>query len=248
MLRFLLLCGLGLLASAHLTAAQAVSSDTLPGHRQLVRSLSAALCTELSSSQAPNLAAMPSADVLPYAQGLFTKVMRRDSARVVALFEAAAARGIQPTAAAQLVGRDAMLSVAKTCPAARPLALRLSQTEQGQRAIAAQQPKLPLAERNALLPVAHDLCAALSASNARTPLSSLTAAGRKQVVVRAIQKAFKPHTAALNRFYGPAKLDALLRNGEFDGRVASLMISQHLCTEYLILVGSDRLNEPGARP
>ena len=223
-------------------------TDTLPGHARLVRALSATLCTELSSPQAPDLNKLPSAGVMQYAQGLFVTAMQRDSAQVLALLEKAAAQGIQPAEAARQLGHDAMVAVAKNCPAARPLALRLAQTEPGQQALAAQKAKLPPAEQKALQPVANALCATLNASNARAPFAKLTAAGRKQVLMRSIQKAFKPNTAALTRFYGPARLDALLRSGEFDGRVASLMLGQNMCTEYILLVGSDRLAEQDAKP
>lgn len=242
-LRSLFFLLLGLLSTAGRVAAQAAPTDTLPGHARLVRSLSAALCADLSSSQAPDLSQMPSAGVMQYAQSLFTTAMRRDSTHVLALFKAAATRGMQPTDVARLLGRDAMMSAARTCPAARPLAIRLAQTEQGQQAIAAQQPKLPAAEQKVLQPIANDLCAVLNASNTRAPFARLTPAGRKQAFMGAVQQVFKPHTAALNRFYGPVKYAALLRNGQLDGRIASLMVSQGKCSEYLLLIGSDRLAE-----
>lgn len=236
-----------LLALAGRVAAQSVPTDTLPGHAQRVRSLSATLCAALSSPQAPDLSKMSTAGVVQYAQGLFENAMRRDSTRVSALFEAAAARGIQPADAARLLGHDAMANVARTCPAARPLAIRLAQTEPGQQAIAAQQPKLPLAEQNALQPVANDLCTALNAASAHAPFAQLTPAGRKQMFMSAVQKVFTTRTAALKRFYGPAKYAALLRNGQLDSRIASLMVSQGKCSVYLLLIGSDRLAERDKR-
>lgn len=218
-------------------------TDTLPGHAQLVRAISASLCTQLANDHTTNVAKMSSPDAMAYVQGLFVKAMQADSVHLLAMMSAAAERGIQPMQVGQALGRDAMLEITKNCPASRPLAVRLSQTEQGQQAMAANMPKLAAAEQKALLPVTVALCAELDASNAKTPFAQLTPAGRQRVFIAAMQKAFKLHTAALNRFYGPAKLDELLRSGEFDGKVASLMAQQGKCSQYLVLIGSDRLAE-----
>lgn len=236
----LLLAILVLSARGIAQASAPLPADTLPGHARLVRTISATLCAELSSPQAPDLDQLSPPAALQYAQKLFASALRRDSVQLHAMMKHAAPQGQSPTDVARLLGRDALLAAATTCPAAQTLAARLVQAGPVRQALAVRQPPLPPAEEQALLPVASALCHELQARNARAPFGKLTPAERQRVYMEAVQKSFRPQTAALNRFYGPAKLDALLRSGEFDGRVARLMASRGLCTEYLVLIGTDR--------
>lgn len=229
-------------------AASPAPTDTLAGHARLVRTISNSLCAQLTAPGAPDVSRMSSPAVMAYGQQLFIKAMQSDSASVIAMMTSAAERGMQPAQVGQQLGRDAMLDLTKSCPAARPLAVRLAQTEQAQQAMAAQMPALSPAERKVLQPIAAALCTDLNARNAKAPFAKLTPEGRQQVFMGALQKAFKPQTAALLRYYGSAKLDAQMRSGELDGKIGSLMPSQGSCGQYLVLIGADRLDGKIKKP
>lgn len=219
----------------------------MPGHQRLVRTISTSLCAQLAADRTTDVAHLPAADVLAYTQRLFMTAMQADSVHLLAILTAATERGMQPAEVGRQLGQDAMIETVKNCAAARPLALRLAQTEQGQQAMAAQMPKLNPAEEKVLQPITAALCAELTARNAQKPFASLTPAGRQQVFMAALHKAFKPHTAVLLRYYGSARLDAQLRSGELDGKIGSLMPQHGQCGQYLLLIGNDRLAAP-AKP
>ena len=222
-------------------AAPLAPADTLPGHAHLVRTISASLCEQLAHDRTTDVARLSSADAMAYAQRLFTTAMQSDSVRLLAMMTTANERGTAPAQVAQLLGHDAMQLLTQNCPAARPLVVRLAQTEQGQRAMAAQVPRLPPAEQKVLLPITAALCTELSAHQSAAAFARLSPAGRRQVFMTALHKAFKPQTAALLRYYGPAKLDAQLRSGELDGKIGTLMPTRAGCGQYLLLIGVDRM-------
>ena len=240
---------IGLFVSNQLVwAAPPAPADTLAGHARLVRTISSSICAQLAEPGAPDVSRMSSPAVMAYGQELFIKAMQSDSASVIAMMTSAAERGMPPAQVGQQLGRDAMLNLTKSCPAARPLAVRLVQTEQGQQAMAAQMPALSPAERKVLQPIAAALCTDLNGRDAKAPFAKLTPEGRHQVFMAALHKAFKPQTAALLHYYGAAKLDAQLRSGELDGKIGSLMPSQGTCGQYLVLIGADRLNGKIKKP
>lgn len=170
--------------------------------------------------------------------------MQRDSVRLKAMMQDAADQGRQPDQVGQVLGRDAMIELAKNCPAAVPLALGLVQTEQGQRAMASQAPKLPPGELKVLQPLAAAMCAELDASNAKKPFRSLTPTGRQQVFMTTLQKVFRLHTVALQRYYGNTQLNKQLSTGELDGKIGAVMSLQHNCGQYLLLIGADQQARP----
>lgn len=105
------------------------AADTLAGHAQLVRIISTSICKQLTTNHTTDLAKLSSAEVMTYAQGLFINAMQADSVRLIAMMTVASERGLAPTEVGRWLGHDAMINLAISCSAARPLALRLGQTE-----------------------------------------------------------------------------------------------------------------------
>jgi ABC-type transporter MlaC component len=245
MKHFFLFCGLGLLAFAHPAGATTAPADTVAGHAQLVRKLSQALCTRLTTDHTIQFAGLTSAQAMQLTQQLFTEAMQRDSAAVLALMKKGAQQNLPPQQVGQQLGKDVVITLGHNCPAALPLITRLVQTEQGQQTLAAQQAlAMSAAEKKVLQPIAAALCTQLALGDAKVRFASLSPSQRQQALTAALQKAFKQHTPQLLKYYGEAQLDKKLRSGEIDNKIGMLAPSQGGCAQYIMLLKAPKPAKP----
>ncbi|MGI4759298.1 MAG: hypothetical protein ACRYF0_01235 [Janthinobacterium lividum] len=237
MKHFFLYCGIGLLTFANPAKASTAPADTVVGHAQLVRQLSQALCTKLTNDHTTKFAALTSAQAMQLTQQLFTDAMQHDSVAVLAMMEKGAQQNLLPQQVGQLIGKDVVISLGQSCPAALPLITRLVQTEQGQQTLATQQAAaMSVAEKKVLQPLAAALCTQLALGDAKVPFASLSPSQRQQAVMAALQKAFKQNTPQLLKYYGNDQLDKKLRSGELDTKIGMLAPSQGKCAQYILLL------------
>jgi hypothetical protein len=136
---FLLWCSWGLLALVSPARATTAPADTVAGHAQLVRKLSQSFCTKLTNDHTTKLMDLSAAQVAELTQRLYTEAMRHDSVAVLALMEKGVQQNLPPEQVGQQLGQDVVLWLGRNCPAALPLITRLTQTEQYQQTLEAQQ-------------------------------------------------------------------------------------------------------------
>ena len=246
MKHLLLFCGLGLFALAN--PAQAARrapapADTVAGHARLVRKLSQELCNKLSNDHKTNFAGLTTDQALQLTQQLFTEVMQHDSVAVLAMMAKGAQQNIQPQQVGQLLGRDMVVSLSKSCPASLPLIARLSQTEQAKQVIADQQPTISEAEKKALQPLATHLCAQLALADAKAPLAKQTPAQRSTLFTSLIKKEFTTGRPQLLRYYSAAQLADQPRMEEIGQKIAFLMLAQPDCATYILQMGADNTDK-----
>lgn len=208
----------------------------------MVRTLSQELCTKLSNDHITKFADLTTDQAMQLTQQLFTEVMQRDSVAVLAMMKEGAKQNLQPQQVGQLLGRDVVISLSKTCPASLPLIARLSQTEQAQQAIAAKQPTISEPEKKVLQPLASHLCAQLALAEAKTPLAKQSPAQRKAVFASLIQKEFTTGRSQLLRYYSTAQLADQARMREIGEKVGYLMLAQKDCASYILLMGADNID------
>ncbi|MGI4740924.1 MAG: hypothetical protein ACRYG7_37630 [Janthinobacterium lividum] len=151
-------------------------ADTVAGHARLVRKLSQELCTTLTNDHTTAFASLSTDQAMQLTQQLFTTAMQRDSVALLAMMEKAVQQNLAPQQVGQLLGRDVVVSLSKTCPASLPLLARLSQTEQAQQAMGAARPNVSETEKKILQPMATHLCTQLGAANAKAALANQTPA------------------------------------------------------------------------
>lgn len=245
MKHLLLFCGLGLLGISNATKAaprpSGAPADTIAGHARLVRQLSQELCTKLSNDHTTKFADLTTDQAMQLTQQLFTEVMQHDSVAVLAMMAKGAQQNLQPQQVGQLLGRDVVVSLSKTCPASLPLLTRLSQTEQAQQAIAAKQPAFSEPEKKALQPLATHLCAQLALADAKTPIAKLTPAQRNELLVNLMKKEFTTGRPQLLRYYSTAQLADQARIKEIGEKMGILMLAQKDCASYILLLGADHV-------
>lgn len=247
MKHLLLFCGLGLLGFRNTAAAasrpSAAPADTLVGHARLVRTLSQGLCTKLSNDHITKFADLTNEQAMQLTQQLFTEVMQHDSVAVLAMMKEGAQKNLQPQQVGQLLGRDVVIALSKTCPASLPLITRLTQNEQAQQAIAAKQPAFSEPEKKILQPLATHLCAQLTLIDAKTPLTKQTPAQRNELLISLVKKEFTISRAQLLRYYSTAQLADQARMKEIGEKVGILMLAQKDCASYILLIGADNIDK-----
>jgi hypothetical protein len=238
MKHLLLFCGLGFLAFHPAKAARlAAPTDTITGHAHLVRKLSQELCTKLTNDHTTKFADLTTNQAMQLTQQLFTDVMRRDSVAVLSMMEKGVQQNLPPQQVGQQLGQDVVLWLGRNCPAALPLITRLTQTEQYQRTLEAQQASaMSAAEKKVLLPIAAAVCTQLARGDAQVPFVSLLPSQREQTLMDDLEKALSEHRPQLLKYYGKAQLNKEILNGELYNKLGVLAASQEGCSQYLMLI------------
>ena len=234
---FFLLWGWCLLAFASPARATTAPADTVAGHTQLVRKLSQTLCTQLTNDHTTQFAALTSAQAMQLMQQFFTEAMRHDSVAVLALLQKGVQQNLPPQQVGLLLAQNVVLLLGRNCPAALPLLNRLTQTEQFQQSLAAQQAvAMSEAEKKVLLPITAAVCTQLARGDARMPFVSLLPGQREQIMMDALEEALTQHRPQLLKYYGKTQLDKLILNGELYSKLGLLAPSQDGCAQYLMLI------------
>ncbi|RYY14417.1 MAG: hypothetical protein EOO36_14295 [Cytophagaceae bacterium] len=227
----LLLLGLGLAAvvsqAQPTTISAALPPDTVAGHAQLLRAMSEGLCEKLdAASQRLDFKALPSAQSDKLMRKLTNELVLENRAQ----FEQLRKRVARPRRRLyfSLLGREAILRMADTCPSAGTFLTDLNYE--------GRSDKSPLsdAERAMLLPITEDVCQRLSVENARVPLARRSEAETKLVVGAAIRESLQAHAADLNKYYGHDIMDNPLYLGNAGERMAMLMFGR--CSSYLLML------------
>jgi hypothetical protein len=244
MKHLLLICFFSLfakLSSAEVVHHVVAPADTITGHTHLVRKLSQELCSKLTNDHTTAFDKLTPPQAMQLTQQLFTDAMQHDSVAVIRMMQEAAKQQLQPQQVGQLLGKDVVLSLSRSCPASLPLLARLSLTDQAQQAAAAQQPTLSDAEKKAIQPLAAHLCTQLAAADAKQPLAKQTPAERFALSTSLIQKELTTGRPQLLRYYSAAQLADKPRMQEISEKIISLMLTQKSCGQYVMQLGADEL-------
>lgn len=244
MKRLLLFCGLLLMAgTTPVLARRCAPADTVAGHARIVRQLSEAMCAQLSSDHTTKFEALSTPEAMQMTQQLFITAMQRDSVAFMGMMTAAVAEGKEARAVGEVIGRDVVLRLGKMCPAAMPLILRISQTDQAKQAAAARLPVISDAERKCLQPLSANICAGIAAADAKQPFAKLQPAQRHVLFAGLMQQAFVAGRPHLLRYYSAAQLNDPKRREEIGQKLAGLMLQQTNCANYLLLIGTDEISK-----
>lgn len=245
-----LLCIISLLAFACPARAAglplALPTDTVAGHTHLVRRVSNTLCTRLASDRSIALDKLTPPGAMQLIKEMFTSAFQADSVALGALMAEAAKVGIGPQQVGQEVGKDVILQLSRSCPAALPLLTLLGQTEQVQKVAAMRAGDIGELEKKSLQPLANAMCTELTASNAKTPLLKLAPAQRYRVYEQIFDKAFAANRAVLLRYYSVAQLDDSQSRRAIGEKMSYLMMQQPTCAQHLMLLGADELSRQEA--
>lgn len=244
MKKMLLLGTLGLLifcSSAPAVSRPVAPADTVAGHARMVKKIHAAMCTSVSNDRTTAFDKMTPPDAMQYTQQLFVNAMQRDSVAFLALINSAAKEGKTSQAVGMQLGKDVVLLLSSTCPAALPLIVKLSQTEQAQQAAGSKMPVVTEAEKKILLPLAIRICTQLTAAEAKQAFAKRTPAQRTELFTGIMVKEFQAGRAQLLRYYSVAQLDDAEQRGEIGKKMASLMLERKDCGGYIMQLGVDAL-------
>ncbi|MDO7845421.1 hypothetical protein Q5H92_03560 [Hymenobacter sp. M29] len=222
---------------------QAAPADTIAGHSRMVRKLTDAMCTGVTNDRSVNFDKMSPAEAMQFTQGLFVKAMQRDSVAFMGMITAASKQGQSSQQVGQALGKDVMMNLANNCPAAMPLVMRLSQTEQVQQAANAKLPTVTDVERKTLQPMATHLCTQLDAANAKQAFDKMPTAQRAALFNKLIEQEFLANRTKLQAYYSKAQLDDAQQREEIGKKIASLMMTQGSCAKYLIVIGMDMMKQ-----
>ena len=228
---------------AHADTGGSAPVDTVAGHARMVRKLSEAMCAQLANDHTTNFETMATPAAMQMTQEMFVTAMKRDSVAFIAMITTASEQGQSAQLVGQEVGKDVVLRLSKSCPAAMPLILRLSQTEQAKQAVTAKVPPISEIEKKALQPLANHICAQLAAAETKQPFAKLLPEQRRALFTTLMQKEFIANRAGLLRYYSVVQLNDPQRQEEIGQKMAALMLQQNDCTKYLLLVGVDEINK-----
>jgi len=201
------------------------------------------MCTQLANDHVTAIDKLGKPETLKFTEQLFTTALQADSVALLSMMAAGAKQNQSAQMMGQQLGRDAMVQLSKNCPAALPLILKLGQTDQAKQAAMASLPAASAAEKKVLQPLANNLCARLSAADAKAPLLKRTAAERENLLVTAIQQEIKASRPGLLRYYSAAQLADKPALEEIIKKVCGLMVAQDTCASYLTLMGVDKAGE-----
>ncbi|WP_201984114.1 hypothetical protein [Hymenobacter rubidus] len=237
----------GLLAvasSTHATARpQPAPADTVAGHSRMVRKLSDAMCTGVTNDHTTNFAQLSPPAAMQLTQQLFVQAMKQDSAAFLAIITAGSKQGQTAQQVGQELGKDVVVRLARICPAAMPLVLRLGETAQAQQAAKTKLPTTTDTEKKVLQPLANHLCAQLDAATAKQAFEKMPVAQRGALFIKLIQQEFLANRTKLLTYYSKAQLDDDQQREEIGKKIGGLMVEQGTCAKYLVVVGMDYINE-----
>lgn len=218
-------------------------ADTVAGHGLMVRKLSQAMCAAVTKDPSLAFDKMSPADAMQFTQRLFVQAMQRDSVAFIAMIKAATKQGQTSQQVGQEIGKDVMVNLARNCPAAMPLVMRLAQSEQAQQAANAKMPTATEVEKKTLQPMANHLCAQLDAANAKQEFDKMDKAQRWALSNKLLQQEFATNRTKLLAYYSKAQLDDKQQREEIGKKIAGLMMAQGSCAKYLVIIGVDAINE-----
>jgi hypothetical protein len=220
--------GLGLALRA---PAQSISTasppDTVAGHTQLLRAMSEGYCEKLqAASKRMNFKAMPTAESDKLIRKLTTELVLENRPQFLQMRKQVARP--QRQLYFSLLGRDALLRMATTCPNAATLL-----TDLNYEGLTDKSP-MSEAERAVLLPITEDVCQRISAENARQSLANRPIADTKLIIGTAIRESILAHTDGLNQYYGSDIMNDPQRLGNASERMGLLMFER--CPSYLLML------------
>lgn len=230
MKHFLLLAALSCWAVASRAQApitNALPPDTVAGHAQLLGIFSESMCEKLSAaSKRLDFGQMPAAESDKLLKKLTNEVVLENRPQFLAIRKQLARP--QRRLYFSLLGREALLRMADTCPAAPTFLVDLN--------YAGLTDKSPVsaAEHAVLLPIAEEVCQRIAAEDARQPLASRTIAEAKLVIGAAIRDSNQAHAAYLARYYGAGIMDDPQRLGDASERMGMLLFGT--CPRYLLML------------
>jgi hypothetical protein len=211
--------------------AQAISMalppDTVAGHARLVHIMSEGMCEKLqAASKRMDFRAMPSTQSDKLMRKLTNELVLENRPQ----FEQIRKQVARPQRRLyfSLLGREALLNMAETCPSAGTFLVDLNYE-----GLADKSP-ISEAERSMLLPIAEDVCQRISAENTRKPLASRSEAETKLLIGDAIRESLLAHATDLNKYYGHDIMDDPLYLSNAGERMGILMFGR--CPSYLLML------------
>ena len=222
--------GLGL-ALALRAPAQSISTalppDTVAGHARLLRIMSEGYCEKLqAASQRLNFRSMKTGESDKMVRKLTTELLLENRSQFLLLRKQVARP--QRRLYFSLLGRDALLRMADTCPSA-PTFL----TDLNYEGLTDKSP-MSAAERAVLLPITEEVCQRIMVEDARQSLARQSEADAKAVISAAIRESIQAHAADLNSYYGNDIMNDSQRLGDASERMGLLMFEK--CPRYLLML------------
>lgn len=209
------------------TITAALPPDTVAGHAQLLHIFSESLCEKLhAASQRLDFKQLPTGESDKLLKKLTNEVVLENRPRFLAIRKQVARP--QRRLYFSLLGREALLRMADTCPAA-PVLL----TDLNYDGLTDKSP-LSEAERAVLLPIADDVCQRVAAEEGRQPLASRPIAETKLVIGVAIRESILAHAPQLASYYGEGIMDDAPRLGNASERMGLLLFGR--CPRYLLML------------
>ena len=246
MIKTLLLCTIGLFAflnSAKAFFRTTAPLDTVAGHSRMVRKIHDAICTSITNDRAAAFDQMTPPDAIQYMQQLFVKAVQRDSVAFLALINSASKKGMSSQSVGMQLGKDVVVMMSRTCPAALPLITRLSQSEQAKQAAGTAMPVVTEVEKKVLQPITAKICTQLTAADAKQALSKRTPSQRNELFTTIMVKEFQAGRAQLLRYYSAAQLNDEQQRQEIGKKIGVLMLEEKGCGGYIVLIGADEISK-----
>ena len=188
--------------------ASPAPTDTVAGHAQLVRVLSAGMCTRLQTESKDQYF-----DQLPKRE--LSRLLEDWTTSSLMEHEDIFDEAMQPVgkyrrdAYKWRLAREALLRMAETCAEARTFLVEVGWRNRHEKSFPGEE------ERAALLPATRLICQILDEENARQPFAQRPVAELRAAVQQATAKAMLAKTTELTAYYG----NELFRSAEWTGLV-----------------------------
>ncbi len=212
---------------AQSTISTSQPPDTVAGHAQLLHVFSESLCSKLdAASKRLNFRQMPSAESDELIKKLTKEIVLENRQQFRAVGKQVVRK--QRRLYFSLLGRDALLRMADTCPPATAFLTNLNYEGLTDKSPVSE------AEKAVLLPITEDVCQRISAEDIRQPLARRSEAEAKRAIGAAIYESVQAHAATLAGYYGSGIMDDPERLGNANERMAMLMFGR--CSSYLLML------------
>lgn len=204
-----------------------IQGDTVLGHAHILRVMSEDLCArfeEESKRTDFSQLTIPQSDKLT--TGLILSVVGGRFDEFQTITERIPKR--KRDAYGKKMGREALLRMAATCPAAH-----LFLADLNYQGLTDKSP-ITKEERAVLQPIAQATCQRINDENNRQPLESRSTQERNSAIVNALQASILISAPELRTFYGDDVITNQERVGNMSERVALIMYN--FCPEYLLML------------
>lgn len=215
--------------------------DSLPGQARLIKSLSAAMCSKAEEEEKKR----PLRGLTPEeGKALFLQIMLASMSehadQISSLMTAnKISNPKKANAFGEVIGKEAVMRLAKECSASQPLIMQVGLAE------VKDKPAITVEEKQALTPIADDICQRFDAEKAKPSFAQLTAQARSELMQQRMQGAVLKHLEELSDFYGLKTVQSASEMEKIGVKIAFLMAEQ--CPDHLTQMGLDSSENKGKK-